>query len=253
MHLKKSWMIQEFNTRHPMYIVIAQPFDAHIIHSRAYDIGGIIQYNIMVIKVVASSRCKLDRINSRYAFEFDDMLLKPPEKEYCNIVNKLPTELLFDIFERLDMHDFFELVQVCKRFRAIALASRINDKLRVGIPSLPLWKLDNYLSSFGSHVRNVEIIASLSIHIPFKLITQYCKNIRELTIRISHFSDHPDVSELYELIRGVEKAHIVTHGFNHELPPSNCMFTSLYLASKKAAPAHHFTHLTELQLYIYMM
>lgn len=250
--MKKTWMIEEFDTMHPGKIIIAQPANAYIIQRRTYNIADMIRYDIMFIEECPTRPLTISRHVSfmKKKYRVSEQLLKHPEKEECSIVNILPAEILINIFERLDMNDFFAVVQVCKRFREIALASQISGKLSVDTSSMPIWKLEKYLSSFGSRVKNVEIMNSFSLRIPFKIIVQYCQNIRELSFQISNFADCPDVSELIELISGVEKLHLVSHRFSHELLSPNCKFTSLNLQSCRAAPAYHFTHLTELGLFI---
>lgn len=243
-------MIHEFNSTVPISVIIVQPSDACIIHRGSYvTIGGFVRYNIFFVE----DRPTVPRYNfgfkeRGYRFIISDMLWDPPENEEFNIVNKLPTEILSNIFGRLDMHDFFEIVRVCGRFRAIALTSTITGPLRVSL--LPLWKLDNYLNAFGDYVRNIEICRTFSTRVPFKLIALHCTNIREIKFDIMAFADHPDTLELRGLIGSVDKAYISTTSFPYIFPPPESKFTSLHLATTIAAPSYHFMHLVDLKLFV---
>lgn len=251
--MKKSWMIVNFNIKGPVTVTCVQPSDAFIIKMRSYDTADGVHYTIRLYEppfnVPVRTTFEIDTERRLTGCGFvDGILLKPPKEEESNIVNLLPDEILCNIFERLDMNDFFEITQVCTRFRAIADVGRIHGKLRVN--KIPVWRLEKYLNSFGEYVRNVELKDTINTYLPLQLISRYCTNVRELAFDIQYFADQPDIGDLNELMRGVEKLHIMNARCEHDMPPPGCKFKSLSLDVNRVAPAHHFDNLIELKLFI---
>lgn len=256
--MKRSWVIEEFCTSSDVYIIIVQHPDADIIQELICIIDDNISYRIRIVSEIGHFNLQ-DIPHKLLENEYlagNELL---PVKESAKNIADLPFEILLEIFKHLGISNYCKVALVCKRFKAaleLLHPIRANHKLFVGIRSLPLWRLDKQLSLYGEFVKSVEIVYGFSLRISLKLITQYCKNIRQISfkcIRFYGFVDEVDVVELRELLSGLEKVVMVGGGDTPEydwLSP-NCIFKSLEYRMNYPPPAFYFANLAELDIHIY--
>lgn len=113
----------------------------------------------------------LHRINSA---------IVPDSKSPQNMLNVLNDDCLRAIFRKLREFDSCAVGRVCHRFQDVLL-SVIPKHIQITEEICnPLWKLDEYLRTFGECIKTANIITSECSDITVGFLSKYCKNLIEL-------------------------------------------------------------------------
>lgn len=166
----------------------------------------------------------------------NDTFLQPPPTRSSpkNIVNALNDDCLYEIFQNIDhLGDFDSILNVCTRFRKIALQvfpSKIRTRFididdliidnGIQFNCITLAQLWRFFYDFGSSITSLKFHSVYLERTPnasnlaIKMIEKYCKNIRCLDIEINTEQDQIPI-EIYSIF---SKLQVLSIKFPQQIP-----------------------------------